>query len=74
MDKAAFLDFTIEIIKRINAEPGFKVLVQRRVVERTLGWMVRWRRLVRDYERRIDVSRSMIYVAMGRLLLRRIHL
>ena len=42
------------------------------VVERTFGWMVRWRRLVRDYERRIDVSKSMIYIAMGSLLLQRI--
>ncbi len=73
MDKAAFLDFTIAIIKRITGEPGFRVLPRRWVVERTFGWMIRWRRLVRDYERRIDVSKSMIYVAMGSLLLRRIH-
>jgi hypothetical protein len=26
------------------------------VVERSFGWMTRWRRLVRDYEQRIDVS------------------
>ena len=38
--------------------------------ERTLGWMTRWRRLVRDYEARIDVSEAMIHVAMGGLLLR----
>ena len=34
--------------------------------------MIRWRRLVRDYEQRIDVSGSMIEVAVGSLLLRRI--
>jgi hypothetical protein len=34
--------------------------------------MVRWRRLVRDYEQRLDVSEAMIHVAMGSLLLRRI--
>jgi len=33
--------------------------------------MVRWRRLVRDYEQRIDVSLAMILVAMGGNLLRR---
>jgi hypothetical protein len=33
--------------------------------------MIRWRRLVRDYERRIDVSTAMIYVAMGGVLIRR---
>jgi putative transposase len=50
----------------------FNVLPRRWVVERTFGWMTRWRRLVRDYEARIDVSEAMIHVAMGGLLLRRI--
>jgi len=72
MDKAAFLDFVIEVIRRIDTEPGFHVLPRRWVVERTFGWMIRWRRLVRDYEQRIDVSEAMIHVAMGSLLLRRI--
>lgn len=72
MDKAAFLDFVIEVVRRIDTEPGFKVLPRRWVVERTLGWMTRWRRLVRDYEQRLDVSEAMIHVAMGSLLLRRI--
>ncbi|WP_225764519.1 IS5 family transposase [Inquilinus sp. Marseille-Q2685] len=70
MDKAAYLDFVIEVVRRIDA--GFKVLPRRWVVERTFGWMTRWRRLVRDYEARIDVSEAMIHVAMGSLLLRRI--
>ena len=72
MDKAAFNDFVIEIIRRIDSEPGFKVLPRRWVVERTFAWMTRWRRLVRDYEQRIDVSKAMIHVALGSLLLRRI--
>jgi len=41
-----------------------------------MGWTVyalpNWRGLVRDYEARTDVSKAMIYVAMGSLLLRRI--
>ena len=72
MDKAAFLDFVIEVVRRIDSEPGFKVLPRRWVVERTFGWLTRWRRLVRDYEQRVDVSEAMIHVAMGSLLLRRI--
>ena len=56
MDKAAFLDFTLEIIRRSDHAQGFQVLPRRGVVERTLGWMTRWRRLVRDYEQRLDVS------------------
>jgi putative transposase len=72
MDKAAFMDFVIEIVRRIDKEPGFKALPRRWVVERTFGWMVRWRRLVRDYEKRIDVSKAMIHIALGSLLWRRI--
>lgn len=72
MDKAAFLDFTIEVVKRIEGQTGFHVLPRRWVVERTFGWMMRWRRLVRDYETRIDVSEAMSHVALGSMLLRRI--
>ena len=72
MDKAAYLDFVIEIIKRSETAKGFEVLPRRWVVERTFGWMTRWRRLVRDYEERIDVSEAMIHIALGSLLLRRI--
>jgi len=48
------------------------VLPRRWVVERTFGWLTRWRRLERDYEQRLDVSEAMIHVAMGSLLLRRL--
>ncbi len=72
MDKAEFLDFVIEIVRRLDDQQGFEVLPRRWVVERTFGWMMRWRRLVRDYEQRIDVSEAMIQVAMGSLLWRRI--
>jgi transposase len=71
MDKAIYLDFVVEIIRRSDAQRGFEVLPRRWVVERTFGWMTRWRRLVRDYEARIDVSQAMILVAMGGNLLRR---
>ena len=52
MDKAAFLDFTIEVVRRVDKDPGFKVVPRRWVVERTFAWLTRWRRLVRDYEAR----------------------
>lgn len=71
MDKAAFLDFAVEIIRRCDHAHGFQVLPRRWVVERTLGWMTRWRRLVRDYEQRLDVSEAMVFIAMGGMLLRR---
>lgn len=71
MDKAAYLQFALEIIRRRDGQKGFEVLPRRWVVERTFGWMVRWRRLVRDYERRIDDSTAMIHVAIGGVLIRR---
>ncbi len=41
-------------------------------MERTFGWLMRWRRLVRDYEGRMDVSDAMIHLSMGALLLQRV--
>jgi putative transposase len=72
MDKAAFLDFTVEVVRRLEGQQGFAVQPRRWVVERTFAWLLRWRRLVRDYEQRIDVSHNMIYIAMGSILMRRI--
>jgi putative transposase len=72
LDKAAFLDFTVEVVRRIDKDPGFKVLPRRWVGERTFAWLTRWRRLVRDCEARIDVSEAMNHVALGSILLRRI--
>jgi putative transposase len=72
MSKAAYRDFVVEVVRKLAGQRGFQPLPRRWVVERTLGWMVRWRRLVRDYEQRCDVSEAMIHVGMGALLLRRI--
>ena len=73
MDKAEFLDFTVEIVRRLQGQQGFAVQPRRWVVERTFAWLMRYRRLVRDYEQRIDVSENMIYLAMGSLLLHRLN-
>jgi transposase len=62
----------IEIVKRSDAVKGFKVLPKRWIVERTFGWLIRNRRLVRDYEAHIMHSESMIYISMARLMLARI--
>jgi transposase len=71
LDKAAFLDFVVEVVRRSDTDPGFRVIPRRWVVERSIGWLTRYRRLVRDYERRLDVSEAMIFLAMGSLLVRR---
>jgi putative transposase len=58
------------IVKR--TEPGFKLLPRRWVVERTFAWLGRNRRLSKDYEQLPEVSQAMVYVAMVRLMLRRL--
>ena len=72
MDKAAYLDFVIEIVRRMRWRTGTQGTAPAMGGGAHLGWLVRWRRLVRDYEQRLDVSEAMIHVAMGSLLLRRI--
>jgi len=54
-----------------KGQNGFQVQPQRWVVERTFTWLMRYRRLVRDYEQRPDVSEAMIYIALGSTLLHR---
>ena len=61
MDKAGFRDFVIAVVRRIDNEPGFELVPRGWVVERTFGWLTRWRRLVRDYEQPLDVSEAMIH-------------
>ena len=70
LDKAAYLDFVVEIVRR--TDKGFAIRPRRWVVERSFGWMTRYRRLVRDYEARLDVSEAMIYAGMSSSILRRI--
>lgn len=62
---------TIEIVKRTEAHT-FRVLPRRWVVERTFGWLGRYRRLNRDYERQAQTGEAIVYVAMIRLMLARL--
>jgi putative transposase len=52
---------------------GFAVQPKRWIVERTFGWLNRFRRLSKDYEQRPDASEAFIYLAMSHLMLRRLH-
>jgi transposase len=52
--------------------PGFRVLPRRWVVERTFAWQGQHRRLSKDYERLCATSETLIYLAMFRLMLRRL--
>lgn len=72
LDKAAYLDFTVEVVRGLQGQDGFQVQPRRWVVERTFAWLMRYRRLVRDYEQRLNVSEAMIFIALGSSLLHRI--
>ena len=61
----------LAIVKR-PPEGGFVVLPRRWVVERTFAWLGRYRRLSKDYEALPETSEAFIYIAMIRLLLRRL--
>lgn len=62
----------LEVIDKDGNAKGFKVLPKRWIVERTFGWFLRNRRLVKDYERRVQTSETLIQVAMVRLRLGRL--
>jgi transposase len=62
----------VEVVKRSDDLSGFQVLPRRWVVERTFGWLMRQRRLVRDYEKTDSSAEAWIFVAMIRIQLRRL--
>lgn len=65
-------EWTIEIIKRSDSAKGFEVLPRRWVVERTLAWLGRCRRLSKDFEKTIASAQAWITIAHIRLVSRRL--
>lgn len=68
----AVLQLVVTVVKRCDDSRGFRVLPRRWVVERSFGWLLRSRRLARDYERRCDSSEAMILWSMTMLMTRRL--
>jgi transposase len=62
------LQLTLQIVKRSDDMKGFVVLPRRWVVERTLGWLMRSRRLVRDFETLPESSEAFIYWSQTMLM------
>jgi len=62
---------TVEVVARTSPH-SFQVLRRRWVIERTFGWLMRYRRLVRDYERTTANSEAMIYWATVIIMTRRL--
>ena len=62
----------LEIIKRSEAAPGFVVVPKRWIVERTLAWLNRCRRLAKDFENRLRIATAFVQLASIRLMLRKL--
>ena len=62
----------IEVVKRSDDVSGFEVVPKRWIVERTFGWLGRYRRLSKDYESKPSSSLAMIRMAMINLMLHRL--
>ena len=62
----------LEIVERDRETKGFEVIPKRWIVERTISWLCRNRRMSKDYERRVQTSECLMEVAMIRLILRRL--
>jgi transposase len=64
-------DWDLEVVERTPGVRGFSVLPKRWVVERTVGWLSRNRRMSKEYERKVQTSETLIELAMIRLLIAR---
>jgi putative transposase len=64
--------FVLQPVLRPEGQKGFVLLPRRWVVERTFAWITQCRRLSLDYERLSASSEAMIYLAMTRLMVRRL--
>ena len=64
--------FRLQQVLRCDEQKGFVVLPRRWVVERTFSWLNNCRRLSKDYEALTQTSEAFIYIAMMRLMLRRL--
>jgi putative transposase len=62
----------LQVVLRSDAQKGFAVLPRRWVVERTFAWLNHHRRLNKDYEVLTSSSEAMIYIAMIRIMVRRL--
>jgi transposase len=69
---AATHGIALEVVKLSEAKKGFVLLPRRWVVERSFGWLARFRRLARDYERTAEVLAGWHWVAFTGLMLTRV--
>ena len=64
--------WTLEIVRGVTGQNGVRIEPKRWIVERTFGWLNRYRRLSKDYETHPETSEVMILIAMTHLMARRV--
>src|SRR6266508_2091093 len=67
----AVAGITLEVVRRCDPH-AFQIVRRRWVVERTFGWLMRYRRLARDYERLTAHHEAMVYWATIMIMTRRL--
>ncbi|MDQ1275151.1 MAG: hypothetical protein QG610_724 [Euryarchaeota archaeon] len=63
--------WALEIVKQRDDVKCFKVLPHRWIVERTFGWLGRYRRFSKDYEGLTESNQALIYAAMFHIMIRK---
>ena len=71
-EAAATHGIQLEVVKLSEAKHGFVLLPRRWVVERSFGWVARFRRLARDYERLPETVAGLHFIAFACLMLHRL--
>ncbi len=64
--------YRVEIVKRTAGKKGWELLPKRWVVERTFGWLGRWRGLAKEYSYLPETTEAHILLAMTHLMLKRL--
>jgi transposase len=64
-------DWHLDIVRRCDQAKGFVVLPKRWIVERTLAWFGRCRRLAKDFENLSETAVAFLLLAAVRLMVRR---
>jgi transposase len=62
----------LEVVERNKAQKAFSVLPKRWIVERTFGWFMKHRRLVRHYEVKTSHAEALVQIAMIGIMVRRL--
>ena len=66
---AAENSLELQVVKLPEAKKGFVLLPRRWVVQRSFGWLARFRRLSRDFERMLEALAGLHFVVFAKLML-----